>query len=202
VPFSSLTEECEGWETTAREIHFKSAHLEVATEEVRTPARPDGRSWIVAHRKAAVIIAPLTADGRLVLIRQERIPIRCAIWEVPSGQIDDATAMDARAIEAVALRELQEETGYELAPGAELLPLGHFFSSPGFTDERGYHFLARPVQLSADGHAHEESETILDCQTFSAGEIGRMIARNEIRDANTLSICARLVARGELVLHG
>ena len=34
--------------------------------------------------------------------------------------------------------------------------------------------------------------------TFSASEIGRMIANNEIRDANTLSICARLVARGLL----
>ncbi|CAN5159589.1 NUDIX hydrolase [soil metagenome] len=201
MPFSSLTEECEGWETTARETHFHSAHLEVATEEVRTPARPDGRSWIVAHRKAAVIVAPLTADGRLVLIRQERIPIRSAIWEVPSGQIDDAAALDARAIEAVALRELQEETGYQLAPGAELLPLGHFFSSPGFTDERGYHFLARPVELSAAGQAHEESETILDCRAFTTEEISRMIRENEIRDANTLSICAKLVARGEFLLH-
>ena len=85
-----------------------------------------------------------------------------------------------------------------LAKDGELIALGDYFSSPGFTDEHGYFFLARPVEAMAEGHAHDESESILDCRTFSASEIGRMIANNEIRDANTLSICARLLARGLL----
>ena len=46
----------------------------------------------------------------------------------------------------MARRELREETGYELAPGGELVSLGYFFTSPGFTDEHCYLFLARPVQ--------------------------------------------------------
>jgi 8-oxo-dGTP pyrophosphatase MutT (NUDIX family) len=96
----------------------------------------------------------------------------------------------------VALRELQEETGLELAEDGELIALGHYFSSPGFTDERGYFFLARPVQASAAGRAYNASESILDCRSFSAQELNRMIRENEIRDANTLSICARLVACG------
>ena len=83
----------------------------------------------------------------------------------------------------------------------ELLPLGHFFSSPGFTDEHAYLFLARGVEMTSDGHAHEESEAISDCRAFRPVEIARMIAANEIRDANTLSVCARLVARGLLQLQ-
>ena len=43
---------------------------------------------------------------------------------------------------------------------------------------------------------------ILECQEFTAGELLRMIGRNEIRDANTLSICARLIARGILTIAG
>ena len=31
----------------------------------------------------------MTRDGKIILIRQERIPIEQAIWEMPSGQIDD-----------------------------------------------------------------------------------------------------------------
>ena len=143
----------------------------------------------------------MTRDGKLILIRQERIPIRTAIWEMPAGQIDGTTEPDEAAIEAVALRELREETGFELASNGELLPLGYYFSSPGFTDERGYFFLARPVEQSAGGHAHNESESILDCRSFSADEISRMISKNEIRDANTLSLCARLAARGFLSLN-
>lgn len=163
----------------------------------------------------------MTGDGRIVLIRQERIPIREAIWEMPSGQIDRTVAgiskerrlgqpseLDGWAavtpcsetMEQVALRELREETGYGLAKDGELVPLGHYFSSPGFTDERGYFFLARPVQPCKEGPARDEAESILDCREFTVEEIRRMIAENQIRDANTLGICATLAARGVLAL--
>jgi ADP-ribose pyrophosphatase len=183
-----------GWETISSERHFANAHLEVVTDHVRTPSRSP-RAWTIVHRKAAVIVAPMTRDGRIVLIRQERIPIRTAIWEMPSGQIDSAV----ETMEQIALRELREEGGYQLARNGELIALGDYFSSPGFTDERGYFFLARPVEPIAD-YVRDESESILDCRAFSVPEIRRMIAENEIRDANTLGICARLAARGFLSL--
>ena len=85
------------------------------------------------------------------------------------------------------MRELSEEAGYELAKDGELIALGYYFSSPGFTDERGYFFLARPVQPCKEGPARDEGESILDCREFTVEQIRRMIAENEIRDANTLS---------------
>ncbi len=196
MKFSSLPNGCEGWEVVSQETHFANAHLAVATEEVKSPRRPEGQAWTVVHRKAAVIIAPLTVEGRLILIRQERIAIRAEIWEVPAGQIDEETGNARAAIEAVALREMREETGYELGRDGELIPLGYFFSSPGFTDEHGYFFLARGVRPAAAGDAHEESETILECRAFEMTEVARKIAANEIRDANTLGLWARLVALG------
>ena len=205
----------ENWETISSERHFANAHLEVVTDHVRTPSRSQPCTWTIVHRKAAVIVAPMTRDGRIVLIRQERIPIRRAIWEMPSGQIDTVAGVGASAVvsakaddtsaasetmEQVALRELREEAGYELAKDGELVPLGHYFSSPGFTDERGYFFLARPVQLCEEGPARDEGESILDCREFTVEEIRQMIAENEVRDANTLGICATLAARGVLAL--
>ena len=188
-----------GWESVSSERHFANAHLEVVTDHVQAPARPEPRAWTIVHRKAAVIVAPMTRDGKIVLIHQERIPIRQAIWEMPSGQIDDHAA-DHEKIKNVALREVREETGYKLAKDGELIPLGHYFTSPGFTDERGYFFLARPVQLCEEGPARDEGESILDCREFTVEEIRRMIAENDIRDANTLGICATLAARGLLSL--
>jgi ADP-ribose pyrophosphatase len=195
----NLVQDNDGWQTISSDSHFANAHLEVGTVEVRTPTRPKPRKWTVVHRKAAVIVAPMTADGKLLLIRQERVPIRAAIWEMPAGQIDSADAGEAE-IRKVALRELREETGYELDPQGDLIALGHYFSSPGFTDEYGYLFLARPVRRSADGDAHEDTESIVDCRAFSIQQIREMIADNEIRDANTLGICARLAARGFISL--
>ena len=195
---SDLVSERDGWETVSSETHFQNKNLEVVTEKIRSPARHEPRSWIVVRRKRAVIIAAMTAEKRLILIRQERIPIRAAIWEVPGGQVDEEGELDADEIAAVALRELREETGFELAEGGNLISLGDFFTSPGFTDERGYFFLARPVRECSAGHSRDESESILDCRAFSAEELRLMIANNEIRDANTLAICVRLLARGLL----
>ncbi len=196
---SKFVRDSDRWKTISSGHHFTNAHLEVVTDQVQTPTRPKPRSWTIVHRKAAVIVAPMTSEGKLLLIRQERIPIRAAIWEMPAGQIDNHEA-DEDEIKKVALRELREETGYELAPDGDLIALGHYFSSPGFTDEYGYLFLARPVRRCATGDAHEETESILDCREFSVLEIRRMIAENEIRDANTLGICARLAARGFISL--
>ena len=187
------------WKTISSERHFADRNLEVVTDRVQTPARPEARAWTIVHRKPAVVVAPMTQEGKIILIRQERIPIGQAIWEMPSGQIDDQNA-DENKIKETALREVREEAGYELAPNGELISLGYFFSSPGFTDERGYFFLARPVQPCAEEPRRDEGESILDCRGFTSEEIRRMIADNEIRDANTLGICATLAARGLLSL--
>src|SRR6266436_8204997 len=63
----------DSWETVSSERHFANAHLEVVTDHVRTPSRSLSRAWTIVHRKAAVIIAPMTRDGKIVLIHQERI---------------------------------------------------------------------------------------------------------------------------------
>ena len=192
---SKLVEDNHGWKTLSSETNFTNSHLEVVTEKVQTPASAQARVYTTVRRKPAVVIAPVTADGKFLLIKEERIPIRAAIWSMPAGQIDGDGELGEEEIEAVALRELHEETGYDLAPGGEMIPLGYFFTSAGLTDEHCYFFLARPVQR-ADVHNREEGEAIIECRAFAVSEIQRMITENEIRDSNTLAICARLVARG------
>jgi ADP-ribose diphosphatase len=189
----------EGWEIVSSESHFANAHVEVRTDRVRTPLHHDPRPWTIVCRKAAVIIAPMTGDGRIVLIQQERIPIRSTIWEMPSGQIDTAHEPNENEIKETALRELREEAGYELRPGGDLIRLGHFFTSPGFTDEHGYFLLASPVG-PCPGYRRDKTESIVACRAFSVDELRGMIAANEIRDANTLGICARLAACGFISL--
>jgi ADP-ribose pyrophosphatase len=185
-------ESSKGWSSNGRTTQYSDDHLCVVSEQVISPRNEKGKFWTTVHRKRAVVIAAMTRDQRLVLVSQERIPIRQTIWEMPAGQVDEENPADSD-FQKTALRELQEETGYVLAKDGELINLGHFFASPGFTDEREHLFLARPVE-PAEKHVSEES--IVDCRAFTVDEIRDMIARNEICDANTLSIFARLVARG------
>ena len=199
VKRSKLVRDGDGWDTVSSKTRFASEHLEVITEKVKTPSSPGPRPWTTVRRKPAVVIAPMTEDGRFLLIKEERIPIRGAIWSMPAGQIDGDGQIDEKEIERVALRELHEETGYDLAPDGEIVPLGYFFTSAGLTNEHCYLFLVRPVQLAAI-HDREEGEAILECRAVGADELWRMIAENEIRDSNTLAICARLAARGFISL--
>src|SRR5688572_16098093 len=132
-----------GWQTVTDKILFQNPYLEVHGVTVTSPTRAEPFSWTVTHRKGAVVVAPQTADGRFLLIRQERVPILATIWEFPAGQIDEHEEEDA--IRATGRRELEEESGHHLAEGGELISLGHFFPSAGFTDEHSHLLLARPV---------------------------------------------------------
>jgi ADP-ribose pyrophosphatase len=192
--FQSFIQDGPGWETLRTDLQFANPYLQVFLAEVSTPSRPGGVRWTIVHRKGAVVIAPMTPDGRLLLIRQERIPIRAAIWEFPAGQIDSPEGEGI--IRATACRELQEETGYEVGPGGEWLPMGTLYSSPGFTDEHQHLFLARGVVPAPAGPTPDENEGIHECRAFTPAQLRRMIAENEIRDANTLSTFARMCALG------
>ena len=187
----------EGWRTVSEKTLYQDKNVQVTMQEVYTPTRQDKPAkWTVVHRKAAVVVAPVTPEGKLVLVQQERIPVRALLWEFPAGQIDEPDSIDDAIIRATARRELLEETGYELAAGVELVDLGYFFTSQGFTDEHNHLFLAQGVVKAKAGASADEDEGILDCREFTKAEFRRMIADGEINNANTLSLYARLCARG------
>ncbi len=183
-----------GWKTTHEELKFSNAYLEIVEEQVRTPSRRKPVSWTVAHRKCAAVIAPRLPDGRYLLIQQERIPIRKTIWEFPAGQVDDSYSPDEANIRATARRELVEETGYDLARRSRMKYLGIFYTSPGFTTEHAWLFLAPKVCPAVGGAQHDEGEAILGIKAVTPSQLLRMIARDEIQDANTLACCCRLQA--------
>ncbi len=184
------------WQVEERAVRYQDDNLCVVSESVRTPAMDHARNWTIVHRKQAVVIAAMTANDEIILVRQERIPIHMAIWEMPAGQIDEENP-GREEIEATALRELEEETGYRLSGNGKLIGLGSFFASPGFTDEQEHLFLAAPVEPTG---TKKEGEAITDCRRFTVSQIWGMIADHEIRDANTLACVARLAAKGLISL--
>lgn len=179
-----------GWEIKSRTILLSRPHLGVVEERVQGPSGAV-RDWDTVERKTAVVVAAMTGSGKFVLVREERIPPRATLWCFPAGQIDDSGE-----ITATAERELLEETGYALTPSGAITTLGYFFTSPGVTNERVHFCLARPVEYRTP----TEDEMILDVREFTSAEVQNMIASNEIRDSNTLSMSARLAAAGIFTL--
>ncbi len=190
-------EDRDGWERVQTECVYDNPHLQVDRIRYRTPSRRgEPVPWMVVQRKAAVAIAPILADGRFVLIKQERLPVQQSLWEFPAGQID--TVVTRESIVSTCVNELREEAGIEIDPEhGRLIPHGWFFPSQGFTNEHVYLFSAEPVCVvsrpSPDG-----SEHISDVRLVSAGELRRMIAANEITNALSLALFARMAAKGLL----
>src|SRR5690606_27815379 len=91
MAFHSFTPDRDAWKTDADEILFANPYLEVHHVTVTSPSRPELFTWTVCHRKAAVVVAAQDPQGRFIMVRQERVPIRSTIWEFPAGQIDEAT---------------------------------------------------------------------------------------------------------------
>lgn len=182
------------WATVRSEVLFRNPYIEVRDETVIIPGEEKPRRWTVVGRKKAVVVAPITEEGRFVLIHQARIPVRRWLWEFPAGQVDETKTPDREQLRRTVLRELAEEAGYELTAGGSLTYLGHYFPSQGFTDEESHLFVAKTVQKNRLGSQPEQAEAISAHREFSLDELRMMIAESTIQDANTLALFARLAA--------
>ena len=98
----------------ASELSFKGELLEVRSDKVRLPNGDTGRREFVVH-PGAVLTVPVLADGRLVLERQFRYPVRRVMLEFPAGKLDAGEPPIA-----CAKRELEEEAGYSAATWKKL----------------------------------------------------------------------------------
>jgi ADP-ribose pyrophosphatase len=155
---------------------YSGTILDLEVDQVQLPSGLETTREVVRHKGASVVL-PLHADRRVVLVRQYRYPIDEVLLELPAGKLDPGE--DARACAA---RELQEETGWR---GREIHELGSFLTTPGFTDEVLYAFLATPLAAAHD--AAPDPDEAIEIVTMPVGELLEACRSGEIRDAKTLA---------------
>lgn len=159
---------------------YEGRILSIALETVRLPNGGVCELEIVRHPGAAAVV-PLDDQGRVLLVRQYRHATGGRLLEVPAGKLDRGETP-----EVCAAREVEEETGQR--PGS-LVPMGWIWTTPGFTDERIWLFLARGL---VPGRRDLQVDEDLTVERLPLGEAVAMAARGEILDAK--SVCALLRA--------
>ena len=132
----------------------------------------------VVRHPGAVVILPII-EGSIILEKQYRPALNEWILELPAGTLEANEKP-----EDCARRELLEETGYY---AENLISLGAFYASPGYSDEKLHAFLAlNPVYR---GRAPENYEAI-QVVRLPISVFEEKIRRGEIRDAKTLATYA------------
>jgi ADP-ribose pyrophosphatase len=132
------------------------------------------RRSVVRHKGSAVMMAE-DKDGRIMLVRQYRLPAGRLMWELPAGKIDAGeTALTA------AKRELIEETGLRAKTWKRLVT---FYPSPGFLEEKMTIYLATGLK---QGESQPMEDERIETRWFTKKELRRLIASNKIIDGKTM----------------
>ncbi len=143
---------------------------EIVLENGKTATRD-----ILEHNGACAML-PIDEDGKIILVRQYRHPIKQTILELPAGKLE--VGEDP---EECAIRELEEEIGYKSNDFSFMFKTD---IAVGYSSEVIYIYLAKG--LEATGQKLDEDE-FLEIEKYSVDEVMSMIKSGEITDSKTIA---------------
>ncbi|MBK7755386.1 MAG: NUDIX hydrolase [Deltaproteobacteria bacterium] len=152
-----------------RRVIFEHAILRAVGSPVQTSE--GAREYIRLEISDWVNIVGITADARVILVRQHRHGIDAETLEIPGGCVDPGEApADAAA------RELLEETGY--GDGA-WRSLGWVWSNPAIQNNRTHLFLASGLRLLGPPQLGP-GEADLRVELRPVGEVPELLRSGEV----------------------
>lgn len=130
----------------------------------------------VVEHHGAVVMAPVDDQGRLLMVRQYRHAAGQELLELPAGTLEPGEAP-----ETTAQRELREEIGFS---ARRLVPMGGFYSAPGFCDEYLHFFIATDLWPDPKPGDVDEEIEVVAVPLHEADELARS---GKIIDGKTLA---------------
>src|SRR5947209_7782929 len=175
------------FDATTSEVSFTGKIIRAGTERFRHADGDEVTRDKVWHPGAVGIVA--VDDEHVWLTRQPREAAGMTnSLEVPAGKLD----VEGEPPEETAKRELAEEIGKQAAHWRELFC---FYTSPGFTDERVWLYLATGLGDTHEPADAEEAERI-EIVRWPRAEVAGAVA--ECRDSKSLIALLWLAASPHL----
>lgn len=157
------------------EIVYHGRIFDVRRDRVAEPGGQTTTREFVVH-SGSVVVVPVLADGRILLVRQYRHATGQHLWELVAGRVEPGE----KPLPA-ARRELQEETGYSARRFTKLLEL---FATPGFVNELLTVYAAEGLTL---GTANPDEDEQIVTKPFSIAELHAMMRSGKLRDAKSVA---------------
>ena len=159
-----------------RELKFKGKILDFYQDTIEV----DGDHtvvWDFIGHKGAAAVVPVTADGKILMVRQYRNALDRYTLEIPAGALDE---VGEPGIEC-ASRELEEETGYRSENLEWLITLR---TTVAFCNERIVVYVAHDLIPSKQQLDEDE---FIELGAYTIEELKEKIFSGEIEDAKTVS---------------
>ena len=161
---------------------FDGRLLKVDVVDVKLDSGARSTREIVRH-PGAVLVMGMVPSGSFVFVRQFRKAVERELLEAVAG-----TREPGEAPEVCAIREMKEETGYDVE---SLTYMGFIYSTPGFCNERIDMYFAK--LRASPGSQASDPEEHTDVVLLSRNEIEKMIAGKQIHDTKTLAAWLQLM---------
>lgn len=170
--------------TLNSELVYNGKILEVYKDDVEISDGHKSFREVVRH-SGGVVIAAMKDEKTILMVKQFRYPIYTTALELPAGKLEKGEDPFYAA-----QRELEEETGY---CANSWKSLGYINTSPGFSDEKLYLYLAQDLNFT---HCHPDEGEIIQCLEYDIKDILELIKDNKINDAKTLCGITKCILEG------
>jgi len=162
--------------TISKNLIFKGKVFTVYDDDVKLPDGSISHREVLDHSGGVCILAQI--EDEVLMVRQYRYAVGKEMLELPAGKLEK----NENPLPA-AVRELQEETGYQ---AGKMISLGSFIPTCGYCNEVIYMFKAE--DLTFVGQNLDPTE-FLSVERVKIKDLKTMIANNEIQDAKTIVLC-------------
>ena len=159
-----------------RELVYQGAVLNVYRDQVELP-NGNVAEWDYIHHDGAAAVVPVTEDGKILMVRQDRNALDRATLEIPAGKLDDPKEEGI----VCAKRELEEETGFRSEQLEWLITLR---TTVAFCNERIEIFVAKNL-IPTEQHLDEDE--FVEVEAYTMEELKEKIFAGEIEDGKTIS---------------
>jgi ADP-ribose pyrophosphatase len=174
-------------EIVSTEVPFEGKIWNIRRDEFLYDGEKITREY-VDHAGAVAVLA-VDDDGRVLLIKQYRHPVRHREWEIPAGLLD----VHGEQPLAAAKRELAEE--------ADLVAdqwnvLAEFYTTPGGNDEAIRIYLARGIRPADSSFDRVDEEADIEVRWVALDEIVEAVLARRVQNPSlVIGVLSARVAR-------
>ncbi|NER82334.1 MAG: NUDIX hydrolase [Leptolyngbya sp. SIO1D8] len=166
------------WQRVRSHPVFTNHWLTVRQDTVTLPNGACIDDYFLVELPPVALIMPMTSWGEVVFVRQYRHAAAQVMLELPAGNFDPRKESAASA----AMRELQEETGYQ---AVQVEPLGILFDNPVKCTYETHVFLAQNV-VPIGGQAWDVTEEI-EVVLLSLNDVSQAITDGQIAVSGSIA---------------